>query len=60
MGFFWGGFESLILVYEFKVFIFFCLVVNFYFCGILFWVYIGLEDVEDLIVDLEVGFVCYN
>ncbi len=60
MGYSWGGFESLILANEPKSFQSLRTVANPNFTGTLIRVHIGLEDIEDLILDLEDGLKRYN
>lgn len=60
MGYSWGGFESLILANEPRSFNSLRTVANPNFSGTLFRLHIGLESVDDLIKDLEAGFVRYN
>ncbi|WP_295894307.1 cystathionine beta-lyase [uncultured Vibrio sp.] len=60
MGYSWGGFESLILANEPRSFNSLRTVANPNFTGTLVRVHIGLEDVNDLIADLELGFKRYN
>lgn len=60
MGYSWGGFESLILANEPRSFNSLRTVANPNFSGTLIRVHIGLEDVNDLIVDLELGLERYN
>ncbi|MEZ8825030.1 cystathionine beta-lyase [Vibrio amylolyticus] len=60
MGYSWGGFESLILANEPRSFNSLRTVANPNFSGTLIRVHIGLEDVNDLIADLELGLERYN
>ncbi|GEM81466.1 cystathionine beta-lyase [Vibrio superstes] len=60
MGYSWGGYESLILANEPRSFNSLRTVANPNFTGTLFRLHIGLENVDDLIKDLEVGFARYN
>ncbi len=60
MGYSWGGYESLILANEPRSFNSLRTVSNPNFTGTLFRLHIGLENVDDLIKDLEVGFTRYN
>ncbi|PML57310.1 cystathionine beta-lyase [Vibrio breoganii] len=60
MGYSWGGYESLILANEPRSFNSLRTVANPNFNGTLFRLHIGLENVDDLIKDLEVGFARYN
>lgn len=57
MVYFWGGYELLIIVNQLEQIVVICFVGGVDFIGMLVWVYIGLESVDDLIVDLVVGFV---
>ncbi|SHO56385.1 cystathionine beta-lyase [Vibrio quintilis] len=60
MGYSWGGFESLILANEPKSFNALRTVSNPDFPGTLIRLHIGLEDVNDLIADLELGLKRYQ
>ncbi len=60
MGYSWGGFESLILANEPKSFESLRTVANPGFEGTLIRLHVGLEDVNELIEDLELGFQRYN
>ncbi|MGF1910671.1 cystathionine beta-lyase [Vibrio kasasachensis] len=60
MGYSWGGYESLILANEPKSFNSLRTVAHPHFEGTLIRLHIGLEDVNDLIVDLEAALARYN
>ncbi len=60
MGYSWGGYESLILANEPKSFNSLRTIANPNFEGTLIRVHIGLEDADDLIVDLEAGLNRYT
>ncbi|MGF1696172.1 cystathionine beta-lyase [Vibrio lamellibrachiae] len=60
MGYSWGGFESLILANEPRSFNSLRTVANPNFTGTLIRIHVGLEDVNDLIADLELGLERYN
>lgn len=60
MGYSWGGYESLILANEPDSFNQLRTVAHPHFTGTLMRLHIGLEDVNDLIADLEAGFVRYQ
>lgn len=60
MGYSWGGFESLILANEPNSFDTLRTVAHPHFEGTLIRLHVGLEAVEDLIADLELGFAAYQ
>ncbi|MCW8345064.1 cystathionine beta-lyase [Vibrio sp. ZSDZ65] len=60
MGYSWGGFESLVLANEPKSFNSLRTVAHPNFTGTLIRLHIGLEDVNDLLVDLDAAFTRYN
>ncbi|MGF1748923.1 MULTISPECIES: cystathionine beta-lyase [Vibrio] len=60
MGYSWGGFESLVLANEPKSFNSLRTVAHPNFTGTLIRLHIGLEDVNDLLVDLDAAFARYN
>lgn len=54
MGFFWGGFESFVILFDCDVY---CIVINWVLGGLMLCLYIGFESVDDFKDDFDCGFV---